>query len=49
MHGEQHFGRFIGVAFIEGLFRTQFVYLVPGCCIADGLYSGVAVKRGSTV
>ncbi len=45
MHGEQHFGRFIGVAFIEGLFRTQFVYLGPGClagcCIAVGLYSGV--------
>ncbi len=30
--GEQHFGRYIGVAFTEGLFRTQTVHLgrVPG-------------------
>ncbi len=41
--GEQHFGRYIGVAFIEGLF---IVHLGP---VAVGLYSGVAVKRGSTV
>ena len=51
--GEQHFGRYTGVAFIEGLFCTQTVCLGPGCLrgryIAVGLYSGVAVKRGSTV
>ncbi len=29
--GEQHFGRYIGVAFIEGLFCTQTVHLGPGC------------------
>ncbi len=29
--GEQHFGRYIGVAFIEGLFCTQIVHLGPGC------------------
>ena len=29
--GEQHFGRYIGVAFIEGLFGTQTVHLGPGC------------------
>ncbi len=49
--GEQHFGRYIGVAFIEGLFCTNcsFGTWVPGRYIAVGLYSGVAVKRGSTV
>ncbi len=50
--GEQHFGSYIGVAFIEGLFCTQTVHLGPGCLaviITVGLYSGVAVKRGSTV
>ncbi len=51
--GEQHSGRYIGVAFIEGLF-SQTVHLGPGClavvlyCIV-GFCSGVAVKRGSTV
>ena len=29
--GEQNFGRYIGVAFIEGLFCTQIVHLEPGC------------------
>ncbi len=29
--GEQHFGRYIGVGFIEGLFCTQTVHLGPGC------------------
>ncbi len=50
--GEQHFGRYIGVAFIEGLFlctNCSFGTWVPGRYIAVGLYSGVAVKRGSTV
>ncbi len=51
--GEQHFGRYIGVALIDGLFCTQTVHLGPGCLhgryIAVGLYSGVAVKRGSIV
>ncbi len=28
---EQHFDRYIGVAFIEGLFCTQTVHLGPGC------------------
>ena len=28
--GEQHFGRYIGVAFIEGLFCTQTVHLGTG-------------------
>ncbi len=28
--GEQNFGRYIGVAFIEGLFCTQTVRLGPG-------------------
>ncbi len=41
--GEQHFGRYIGVAFIEGLFCTQTVHLGPGCLaviiIAVGLHS----------
>ena len=27
---EQHFGRYIGVTFIEGLFCTQTVHLGPG-------------------
>ncbi len=49
--GEQHFSHYIGVAFIEGLFCTNcsFGTWVPGRYIAVGLYSGVAVKRGSTV
>ncbi len=47
--GEQHFGHYIGVAFIEGLFCTSFGTWVPGRYIAVGLYSGVAVKRGSTL
>ncbi len=29
--GEQQFGHYIGVAFIEGLFCTQTVHLGPGC------------------
>ncbi len=29
--GEQNFSRYIGVAFIEGLFCTQTVHLGPGC------------------
>ncbi len=29
--GEQHFGRYIVVAFIEGLFCAQTVHLGPGC------------------
>ncbi len=29
--GEQHFGRYIGVAFIEVLFCTQIVHLGHGC------------------
>ncbi len=29
--GEQNFGRYIEVAFIEGLFCTQTVHLGPGC------------------
>ncbi len=44
--GEQNVGRYIGVAFIEGLFCTQscsFGTWVPG------RYTEVAVKRGSTV
>ncbi len=28
--GEQNFGRYIGVAFIEGLFCTQTVHMGPG-------------------
>ncbi len=28
--GEQHFGRYTGVTFIEGLFCTQIVHLGPG-------------------
>ncbi len=28
--GEQNVGRYIGVAFIEGLFCTQIVHLGPG-------------------
>ena len=52
--GEQHFGRYVGVAFIEVievvLYTTcSFGTWVPGRYIAVGLYSGVAVKRGSTV
>ncbi len=49
--GEQHFGCYIGVAFIEGLFCTQTVHLGPGflAVIQRCLYSGVAVKRDSTV
>ncbi len=45
------FGRFIGVAFIERLFCTQTVHLDlgPWPLYRGGLYSGVAVKRGSTV
>ncbi len=44
--GEQHFGRYIGVAFIEGLFCTtncSFGTWIPS------RYTEVAVKRGSTV
>ncbi len=29
--GEQNFGHYIGMAFIEGLFGTQTVHLGPGC------------------
>ncbi len=46
------FGPYTEVAFIEGLFCTQTVHLGPGCLAVispGGLYSGVAVKRGSTV
>ncbi len=49
--GEQHFGRYIGVAFIEGLFCTQLFIWDLGSwpLYRGGLYSGVAIKRGSTV
>ncbi len=49
--GEQHFGRYIGVAFIEGLFCTQTVHLGPGfrAVIQRWPLFRVAVKRGSTV
>ncbi len=47
--GEQHFGPYVEMAFIEGLFCTQTVHLGPGLYIVVGLYSGVAVKRSSTV
>ncbi len=29
--GDQHFGRYIEVAFIDGLFCAQTVHLGPGC------------------
>ncbi len=45
--GEQHFGRYIGVAFIEGLFCTQTVHW--DLAVISQLGLGVAVKRGSTV
>ncbi len=41
--GEQHFGHYVRVAFIERLFCTQTVHLGPGRYIAVGLNSGVAV------
>ncbi len=47
--GEHNFGCYIGVAFIE---ESQNVHLGPGFLAVTyrgGLYSGVAVKRGSTV
>ncbi len=51
--GEEHVGHYIGVAFIEGLFCTQincsFWDLDSWPLYRGGLYSGVAVKRGSTV
>ncbi len=51
--GDQHFGRYTEVAFIEGLFCTQTVHLGPGFLAVISqlalIYSGVAVKRGSTV
>ncbi len=47
--GEQNFGCYIGVAFIEGLFCTQTVRLIPGFLAVIQRWSGVAVKRGSTV
>ncbi len=43
--GEQHFGRYIGVAFTEGLFRTQTVHLGPGC-LAVIIISQLAVIQG---
>ncbi len=49
---EQNFGRYIGVAFIEGLFCTQIVHLGPwflAIVYRGGFYSRVAVNRGSTV
>ncbi len=48
--GEQNFGRYIGVAFIEGLFcHKLFIWDLDSWPIyRGGLYSGVAVKRGST-
>ncbi len=47
--GEQHFGRYVGMAFIEGLFCTQIVRLGPGSwpLYRGGLYS--RVERGSTI
>ncbi len=44
--------KFIGVAFIEGLFCTNCSFgwdLGSWPLYRSGLYSGVAVKRGSTV
>ncbi len=46
--GEQHFGPYTEVAFIERLFlytNCSFGTLVPGRYITVGLYSGVAFKR----
>ena len=47
--GEQCFGLYTEVAFVEGLFCTQTVHLGPGRYIATGLYSEVVVNGGSTV
>ncbi len=46
--GEQNFGRYIGVAFIEGLFCKQIVHLGPGdswLLYRGGLYSGALIYR----
>ena len=50
--GEQSFGRYTEVAFVDGVVlctNSSFETRVPGRYIAVGLSSGVAVKRGSTV
>ncbi len=47
--GEQCFGLYTEVAFVERLFCTQTGTWVPGRYIAAGLYSEVVVNRGSTV
>ncbi len=41
----EHFGRYIGVAFIEGLFCTQIVHLGPGC-LAVRVISQLAFIQG---
>ncbi len=41
---EQNFGRYIGVAFIEGLFCTLIVHLGPG--FLHGHYTEVAFIQG---
>ena len=46
--GEQCFGLYTEVAFVERLFCTQTGTWVPGRYIAAGLYSEVVVNRGST-
>ena len=46
--GEQCFGLYTEVAFVERLFCTQTGTWVPGRYIAVGLYSEVVVNRGST-
>ena len=51
--GEQYYGLYTEVAFVERLFCMQTVHLGPGCLpgryIAAGLYSEVVVNRGSTL
>ncbi len=49
--GEQHFGRYIGVAFIEGLFCTQTVHLGPGCLAVISQLAFIQARplRGSGV
>ncbi len=50
--GGKHFGRYIGAAFIEGLFCTQTVHLGPGCLAVISQLAFIhdqAVNRGSTV
>ncbi len=49
--GEQHFGRYTGVDLLRGCFvHKLFIWdLGSWLLYRGGLYSGVAVKRGSTV